>query len=194
MGAKEHELITEIFAELERARTKFPGDNVTTLAMAEEAGELATAVFEEPRDAVRKEAVQTAVMALRVVLDGDATLRVWRAMRGLDPLVEGEELSGVERIALERHRQVASEGFTPEEDDKHHYGELAKAAGCYSWLAGQSEGLCEAFVNTPPPLWPDNWHSTWWKPSDDQVRNLEKAGALIAAEIDRIMRARKADQ
>lgn len=33
--------------------------------------------------------------------------------------------------------------------------------------------------------WP--WDRKWWKPSqDDQVKNLIKAGALIAAEIDRL--------
>ena len=31
--------------------------------------------------------------------------------------------------------------------------------------------------------WP--WPPEFWKPSDDPVRNLVKAGALIAAEIDR---------
>jgi hypothetical protein len=30
----------------------------------------------------------------------------------------------------------------------------------------------------------------WWKPSTDPIRNLERAGALIAAEIDRLERAR----
>lgn len=79
-------LITEIVAELERARTKFPGDNVTTLAMVEEVGELAKATFSQPRAAVREEAVQVAVMAIRVALDGDATLDAWRASKGLDPL------------------------------------------------------------------------------------------------------------
>jgi len=34
-----------------------------------------------------------------------------------------------------------------------------------------------------PPSWP--WAQTAFKPSGDPVRNLEKAGALIAAEIDR---------
>ena len=35
-------------------------------------------------------------------------------------------------------------------------------------------------------LWP--WSDKWWKPSDDPVRNLVKAGALLAAEIDRLQR------
>jgi hypothetical protein len=36
-------------------------------------------------------------------------------------------------------------------------------------------------------VWP--WEQPdWWKPSDNPIRNLEKAGALIAAEIDRLIR------
>ena len=80
-------LLNEILAELARARRKFPGDNVTMLALMEEVGELAKATFEEPRANVRKEAVQVAVMAIRVILDGDHTLDAWRAAKGLDPLV-----------------------------------------------------------------------------------------------------------
>lgn len=79
-------LLAEIQAELARARSKFPGDGVTTLALVEEVGELAKATFEEPKARVREEAVQVAVMAMRVVLDGDGTLRDWRRDRGLDPL------------------------------------------------------------------------------------------------------------
>lgn len=79
-------LTVEILNELERARTKFPGDNVTMLALMEEVGELAKATFEESRANVRKEAVQVAVMAIRVILDGDATLNDWRVSKGLDPL------------------------------------------------------------------------------------------------------------
>lgn len=82
----ERQLIEEVLAELVRARTKFPGDNVTTLALMEEVGELATATFEESAIRVRKEAVQVACMAMRVVLDGDATLVDWRRNKGLDQL------------------------------------------------------------------------------------------------------------
>lgn len=184
----DEKLVWEIIAELGRARAKFPGDNVTTLAMAEEAGELATAVFEESRAAVRKEAVQTAVMAMRVVLDGDATLRLWRAMRGLDPLVEGEQLSGAESIALERHRQVTEEGWTPEHDDLHGSGEIAGAAACYA-MQGLDIGanrLGDQVRILIRDLWP--WHRDWWKPKDRRA-DLVRAGALIAAEIDRLDRA-----
>lgn len=86
----EQELADEIAAELIRARQKFPGKNVTFAALAEEFGELATALFEESRARVRKEAVQVAVMAMRIVLDGDHTFEPWRADHGLDALTEGE--------------------------------------------------------------------------------------------------------
>lgn len=85
--ADEEQLAYEILAELRRARAKFPGDNVTTLALMEEVGELAKATFEESRTRVRKEAVQVATMAMRVVLDGDQSLDLWRAGKGLDSLV-----------------------------------------------------------------------------------------------------------
>lgn len=80
------DLLGDILDELDRARAKFPGDNVTTLALVEEVGELAKATFEETAARVRKEAVQVAVMAMRVVLDGDATLGDWRRAKGLDQL------------------------------------------------------------------------------------------------------------
>lgn len=79
-------LLMEISDELNRARTKFPGKNVTFAAMIEEVGELATALFEENKDRVRAEAIQVAVMAMRVVLDGDHTFDSWRSEKGLDKL------------------------------------------------------------------------------------------------------------
>lgn len=85
-NSAEQQLADEILAELVRARTKFPGKNVTFAALVEEVGELATATFEEGRDRVRKEAVQVAVMAMRMVLDGDHTFDDWRATKGLDAL------------------------------------------------------------------------------------------------------------
>lgn len=81
-------LFEEIRAELHRAQSRFPGDNVTFAALVEEVGELAKATFEEQRVNVRREAVQVAVMACRMVLDGDHTFNEWRAKHGLDALLE----------------------------------------------------------------------------------------------------------
>lgn len=81
-------LVCDIIQELDRARGKFPGDNVTFFALVEEVGELAKAMFSEPRENVKREAIQTAVMAMRVVLDGDVTIEDWRRSKNLDRLVK----------------------------------------------------------------------------------------------------------
>jgi len=89
--------------------------------------------------------------------------------------------SGADRIAVERRRQLDVEGFDSERDSKYTRGELAKAAVTYI-LFNYSWGW-NAYKN----WWP--WLATWWKPDNkDKARNLIKAGALIAAEIDRIQR------
>lgn len=69
----------EILVELERARRKFPTQDVwlTLAALTEEVGELNQAILQhhfEPAKGktladIRKEAVQVACMAMRVVLD-----------------------------------------------------------------------------------------------------------------------------
>lgn len=76
--------MADVAAELVRARTKFPGDRIMTIALAEEFGELAKAMLDEPGTNVWKEAVQTAVMAARVAVDGDNSVDEWRASKGLD--------------------------------------------------------------------------------------------------------------
>lgn len=78
--------------------------------------------------------------------------------------------SGAELIAAERHRQISEEGWSIAHDSiRHLEGELTSAAICYA--------------KNSPEDWP--WEMQRWKPSDDPMRNLVKAGALIAAEIDR---------
>ena len=91
---------------------------------------------------------------------------------------EAVRSAGAALIAAERERQVEREGWTPEHDDSHAGGQLWRAAECY---------LTEDYMRLPPHRWP--WIGQWWKPSRDRVRNLVKAGALIAAEIDRLQRA-----
>jgi hypothetical protein len=90
---------------------------------------------------------------------------------------EGKD--GIDLIAVERDRQKTVEGWTPEHDATHRYGELAKAAACYVVQHTDSE-----VVEHGENAWP--WDDKWWKPSYDPIKNLVKAGALIAAEIDRL--------
>jgi len=87
---------------------------------------------------------------------------------------------GVSLIAAERQRQVSVEGWTPEHDDEHQYGELTLAAMCYIEAK-------PSHFHRNIRRWP--WDSKWWKPKD-RISNLARAGALIAAEIDRLKRAR----
>ncbi len=106
-------------------------------------------------------------------------------------------MNGIERIAAERTRQINDHGFTETHDDLHYEGDLAKAAACYAaYSAGlrilvyddSDEPYTHRFVDPFP-----------WDDGDDarpgvidnttqRIRLLEKAGALIAAEIDRLIR------
>ncbi len=98
-----------------------------------------------------------------------------------------EPITGAERIAAERQRQIKTEGWSASHDAEHDAGELIAAARCYAHAAACQVG---SGIPTNAPTggwWP--WHEQWWKPSTDPIRNLEKAGALIAAEIDRLQRA-----
>lgn len=94
---------------------------------------------------------------------------------------------GVAAIAAERKRQMEVEGWTAEHDDVHRGGELAEAAACYTVASCDPEGAPVSTADLPTP-WP--WDEGWWKPAAPR-RMLVKAGALIAAEIDRLDRAEK---
>jgi hypothetical protein len=91
-------------------------------------------------------------------------------------------MNGWELIRAERHRQVDEEGWDAVHDAEHVDNELRWAAACYL-LTGH-------FSNNGQDIgrWAWPWNDSWWKPSDDPIINLTKAGALIAAEIDRLLR------
>lgn len=92
---------------------------------------------------------------------------------------------GIELIAEERARQINVEGWTPEHDDEHTDSELGFAA-CYYAIPCLIR--VDGVTVTPLDLYPDTWSADWAKRGSDRVRNLVKAGALIAAEIDRLQR------
>lgn len=112
----------------------------------------------------------------------------WCTDRGLDPeAITAEARSelrvpirsdGVNLIAAERRRQVEDEGRTAEVDDRYRNGELKDAAIAYAMASDDRAG------EGAGDFWP--WDVSSWKPSpEDPIRDLVKAGALIAAEIDR---------
>lgn len=108
--------------------------------------------------------------------------------------MHGGLANGVSLIAAERKRQIEQEGWTSEHDDKYRSDELPRAAALYALPEHRralrlSIGAWHLSVSLRTALWP--WWPTWWKPTpDDRIRELTKAGALIAAEIDRLLRVR----
>lgn len=69
--------------EIKRARELHPFCNL--VAIAEETGEVARALQDEPLKNVYKECVQLACTAARVAIEGDPTIDPYRVSKGLEP-------------------------------------------------------------------------------------------------------------
>lgn len=112
-----------------------------------------------------------------------------------------EAKTGIELIAAERQRQIDVEGFTPEHDAGHVDGEISLAAACYASprklyvIEPHFGGI--GFADPWPwdqaydgrPYDNEEEESLYGEdvPAEERIRCLEKAGALIAAEIDRLL-------
>lgn len=96
-------------------------------------------------------------------------------------------MTGIELIAAERERQISGEGYTAERDKNYTYNQLARAGATYALPA--QERLFHSGISAPMtwPFSPDSWKPT----PGDRKRELAKAGALIAAELDRMLEAEK---
>jgi hypothetical protein len=106
-------------------------------------------------------------------------------------ITSGKKTSlALEEILVERLRQINSEGWSEEHDDEHREGELAMAAACYAtWPKELAFRVSDAMDGTPgyERLWP--WDREWDKrEKHDQKKRLAIAGALIVAELERLMR------
>lgn len=83
--------------------------------------------------------------------------------------------SGLEQISEERVKQIAKHGYTAYHDAGYKNGELLKAALAY---------LKAAMISAREPVeWPFEMK---YFHDDGYVENLKKAGAFIAAELDRL--------
>lgn len=116
-------------------------------------------------------------------------------------------MTGIERIARERQRQVEVKGWSDEHDDGYDNGEMAMAAACYAapdliYVEERDAGRI-GFLDP----WPWDETDDTRRTDDDnnilpnhqeqlpaRVRQLEKAGALIAAEIDRLLRLQRSER
>jgi hypothetical protein len=117
-------------------------------------------------------------------------------------------MNGTELIAAERERQVTDEHWSPGHDDGHDHHELALAAACYAapdevYVGHIWEGGAKLKSAWPWEREADKRHPdvrTWYPETLAtaltnrgrlrrlRIRELVKAGALIAAEIDRLQR------
>jgi hypothetical protein len=109
-------------------------------------------------------------------------------------------LPGITLIEAERRRQISAEGWTAEHDNRHDEGEMALAAACYASpiLLYQKVDRANQIRFVDPWPWDDRWDK---RPEDgnvklpnssvgikERIRQLSKAGALVAAELDRLLR------
>jgi hypothetical protein len=122
-----------------------------------------------------------------------------RLRRAADELAALERpTEGCVRILAERRRQIAEERFSLDADVDYQSDELAKAAACYALPITDQRRIDVVIFGGAPEGWP--FPTKAWKPApvfdagegqaavrpSDRIRELEKAGALIAAEIDRL--------
>nr|ACD38839.1 hypothetical transport protein [Pseudomonas aeruginosa] len=130
------------------------------------------------------EAMHDAVMAL--LYKGVARTDTQKLLDAYIAAAPGKEVPQAwHDVQAERRRQIEAEGWTPEHDDEHSHGQMARAAACYA-LAGSSapnDGTAALLVSL---AWP--WDEQWWKPTSARG-DLVKACALALAEIERLDRA-----
>lgn len=92
---------------------------------------------------------------------------------------------GASMIAAERERQVSEEGWTPEHDDNQCHGQMAIAGACYACPPDIEIQVWD--VPSDCDGWP--WDAKWDKRlKHGRLKQLAIAGALCAAEIDRLLR------
>ncbi len=104
-------------------------------------------------------------------------------------------------IHMERDRQIRAEGYSRDHDDGHVDGELLAVAVAYRTHATKPGRLKTEARTIRGPRWawwhkaetvvvPEGWPwgAKHWKPKTP-ARDLERAGALCLAEIDRLRRA-----
>lgn len=113
-------------------------------------------------------------------LDAEEARAAWRLKIPMTPI---PDVNGATLIAAERARQVTEEGHTPEADAELTGDQLAWAAWCLLDRAAATNP-----TEQTPAVWPlprDRW------PRDDMspLRLLTLAGAFVAAEIDRRLKA-----
>lgn len=97
-----------------------------------------------------------------------------------------KETTGIELVKKERLRQINEEGYSWRHDDQETCHQLSDAAIVYASTAPLRHNVMH--------LW--SWDKKFFKPDktytiDGRIKDLTKAGALICAEIDRLIRLKE---
>ena len=91
-------------------------------------------------------------------------------------------MTGAQMILNERHRQITEEGFDPAHDRLHTANELALAAACYAVNGIDGVQVQEWGEDAFPFV--EEYDK---RRKHDRIRSLVIAGALCAAELDRLI-------
>jgi len=102
--------------------------------------------------------------------------------------------TGIDIIAAERKRQIEVECWDAKHDRQHDEGELAIVAACYAVTGHRNikvlrfgVGIRDSHLPAILDAWPYSWDADCDKRNKHpKLRRLAIAGALIAAEIDRL--------
>jgi hypothetical protein len=118
------------------------------------------------------------------------------------------DLNGVELIMTERARQIDIKGYDAAHDGDHSEGELALAAIAY---AAPDRAYIRTLNEQDRVMFEDSWpwsededkrrtdsgliasNSLSYQTIEDRIYQLAKAGAFLAAEIDRLRRLRETE-
>lgn len=97
---------------------------------------------------------------------------------------------GTKLIEQYREEQISKHNWSVQHDiDVNKDGQLVQAAMAYlaNVVTVEVDSASGPVAVDSRTLWPNNWSKRWLKLSDNRVKDLSKAGALIAAEIDRLL-------
>ena len=108
-------------------------------------------------------------------------------------IISSRMKTGIELIAIERKRQIEELGYDYTNDSLYAKEELARAGATYAMPKSTRDNYSSYSTSNDswsPRWWP--WDVKYWKPTpEDRIKELSKAGALIAAQIDYLQNKNK---
>lgn len=101
--------------------------------------------------------------------------------------VPQDTIDALNIVLAGRMHQLNNEKFAIDRDDTYTADQLAIAASCYLYAPVYPFPVATGV--RAPIQWP--WNYSWWKPQGGRMKQLEKAGGLLIAEIERQLRKQR---